>query len=660
MKIKTIDIKNFRLLQNVEGLAFDKNVTLIVGRNNSGKTSLIDIFNKFVGKERSRFHFEDFSISSHQLFIQVQEHWDSLKILKAKGEEPEIAEKEEEMRQAIPSISATIHIEYSEDDNLSVLAPFIMDLDPARNDVCISFEYTPTDTSKLLLAFDESGEESLLEFIKNQHQHYYSEKIFAVDSKAPQNKRLIEKKIHVNDLLLPSFIYAQRHIDDHDLESNKKLSRGFEEYYNDHYKDEEKNASLQSLLNETGIKWDEQYKIIFSMLLNDLKTFGYPGLNSHELAVKAQFEADKVLKGNINIFYKHSEDKLLPESLNGLGFKNLIYIILQFITFYEKYKKQEPTPGLHLLFIEEPEAHLHPQMQNTFIKNIKDFINSKTGWNIQVIITTHSSHIVAESSFSPIRYFSNSNSNVTAKTLEAFETSDPNTKEFLHQYMSLHRCDMFFADKVVLIEGTVERLLLPKMIKKIDDLYQKNLSNQYISIIEVGGAYAHKFKEILNFIEVKTLIITDIDSVKLNTEKEKKRYIKCPVSDGEKTSNSALKCWIPCKEQIRDLLTCSDIDKLQGLIRVAYQVPECIGGGCGRSFEEAFILKNSSTLAKNNNLTATKDHFINKTPTEILDAAYEIAKKIGDHKTDFAFDLMMIDGWDVPKYITDGLLWLEE
>lgn len=658
MKIKSIDIKNFRLLHDVQELSFEEKVTLLVGRNNSGKTSLIDIFNKFVKTNRANFQIEDFSILSLPKFNESLKYWRELKLLREQdNQEDKVEEIEIKIRHTIPSISLKIYIEYSEDDNLSVLAPFIMDLDPQRKDACILFEYSPNDIEKLFLSFDQNNENDFLEFIKKNHRHFFSEKIFAIDSQSISIKRLIENKAPVTELLLTSFIYAQRHIDDQDLQSKNKLSKGFEEYYNDHFKDEQKSNELQNLLNETGETWDKQYKELFSTLLTDLKTFGYPGLSSHELTVKAMFEVDKIIKGNIHIFYNHSENNLLPESLNGLGFKNLIYIILKFVTFYEKYKSQKPTPGMHLIFIEEPEVHLHPQMQITFIRNIEHFINEKTGWNVQIIITTHSSHIVSESGFVALRYFNHSNSHLDIKSLREFKVSEQDNFDFLKQYMSLHRCDMFFADKVILIEGTVERLLLPEIINKIDTKHETKLKNQYISIIEVGGAYAQKFKEILKFINVKTLIITDIDSVSFNQQSN--RYKKCPVSEGERTSNPALKDWLPGKEKINELLNCKDIDKTQEIIRVAYQVPELNGDKCGRSFEEAFILKNASLLANNKSLISTREYFKDKTSNEIIDKSYEIAdKKIADNKTDFAFDLMLINNWEVPKYIAEGLLWL--
>src|SRR3546814_8112231 len=75
---------------------------------------------------------------------------------------------------------------------------------------------------------------------------------------------------------------------------------------------------------------------------------------------------------------------------------------------------------------------------------------------------------------------------------------------------------LFFADKAVLIEGTSERLLLPAMIRKTDAaaVGEPQLGSQYLTVMEVGGAYAHRFFDLLAFLELRALIITDIDAVK--------------------------------------------------------------------------------------------------------------------------------------------------
>lgn len=649
MKIKSVEIKNFRLLKHIT-IALDDDVTLIVGRNNSGKTSLVDVFEKFIGGERSKFWFEDFSIESHTAFKAAISIWNELQALRKFPNEEEVQKKAVELKSKVPVISLTLEIEYTESDNLASISSFIMDLNPDRKDVCIRLEYLPKDIEKLIEAL--SKESKPIDFLKNNHARFYEEKVFALE-KVSGSRKLIEKKSVLTDLVLSNFIYAQRHIDDQDVESSKKLSRSFEEFYNSHYKDKNSSDEMQALLNSTSEQWDEKYKEIFSVLLTDLKDFGYSGLNCHNLAIKSEFEAGKVLRGNTNVYYEHDADNLLPESYNGLGFKNLIYIILQFISYGEKYNSKTPKPDFHLLFIEEPEVHLHPQMQCTFIKNIKTFIRAKKGWNVQVILTTHSSHIISESDFNAIRYFDSSKIYVEAKDLKNFTPEGADTLTFLKQYLTLQKCDLFFADKVIMVEGTVERLLLPLMIKRLDEEKGTTLNSQYITLVEAGGAYAHKFKELLQFIGVKTLVITDLDSI---STKQKRKAV--PVEEGDETSNAALKSWMPKKAKIDELLRCNVKLKIDGKIRIAYQVPEEKDSRCGRSFEESFILANGSNLTGSVSMINVA-LFDGKNEDSIKRDAFYIAGSISS-KTGFAFDIMLMSTWRIPKYIKEALEWLAE
>ena len=80
-------------------------------------------------------------------------------------------------------------------------------------------------------------------------------------------------------------------------------------------------------------------------------------------------------------------------------------------------------------------------------------------------------------------------------------SNEKNTARFLKQYLTLHKSDLFFSDKVIIVEGTTERMLMPQLIKKS----APSLATEYVSILEVGGAYTHKFKEILEFLINKKL-----------------------------------------------------------------------------------------------------------------------------------------------------------
>ena len=91
---------------------------------------------------------------------------------------------------------------------------------------------------------------------------------------------------------------------------------------------------------------------------------------------------------------------------------------------------------------------------------------------------------------------------------------------------------------------------MPRLCGIVDETLKPDLrlDRQYVTTIEVGGAYAHLFYPLLDFLELKTLIITDIDATKAIKAPNKKghvvtRHVKCPLSEGEQTSNKAVKVW---------------------------------------------------------------------------------------------------------------------
>ena len=220
--------------------------------------------------------------------------------------------------------------------------------------------------------------------------------------------------------------------------------------------------------------------------------------------------------------------------------------------------------------------------------------------------------------------------------------------------MTLIRCDLLFADKAVLIEGPTERMLLPKMIEKIDKkLSQDNqLSSQFISVVEVGGAYAHHFFKLLNFLELRTLIITDLDTVKTQEATRKDGVkttvrVSCKVSEGQYTSNASIKAWFTNKNlSPNELIKKSDEEKTLGVSRITYQIPESSTNLCGRSFEDAFMLANPELFE----LNACDDK---------EGKAWDDAQKVEGEKTDFALQYAIYETeWEIPNYIERGLLWL--
>ncbi|WP_346863761.1 AAA family ATPase [uncultured Draconibacterium sp.] len=673
MKIKDITIKNFRLLEDVS-LNIEEDITLIVGKNNTGKTSLFEVINMFFN-EKNNFSFHDFS---QKTYSQFEASFNIYEAAQKETDEEKKDELEKSLISSMPNIQIEIQIEYDKaKDSLINLSEFISDLDDSKNIAILKLQYRSKDSLRLFAAFNvrKEKEQKLIEWLNENITSYYDIKCFGGDNLIEENfKRKLLSVLYFET------IQASRKLDDTKADKNKTLAVGFSDYYRETNKDNNDDVeSLEKQLKETSTVLNEKYENILKELLEKLKLFGVePHLTIPEIVLQAGFDPENILKNNIKYFYKQN-DVILPENFNGLGYSNLIYLVLKVVSFIEKFKKAAPLNKSETLtiLIEEPEAHLHPQMQQVFISQIKRTIKEtkeKEGILVQIIISTHSSHIVTEAgidverSFERIRYFAKqfikgeNRYKIEIKDFNEFKhkESDRETFRFLKQYMSLHRCDIFFADKVILVEGPTERIILPLMINKVAE----NLNNEYVSIIEVGGAYTVKFKELLKFVNTKSLVITDIDSV--NPEDSRRT---CPTNTpNAKTSNSTLINWVPKKRLINDLNTCPEKDKFDTeLIRVAYQIKEDDSEYVARSLEEAIINKNKTFFSSTYKLgevdklvkdsfTLLKDEDLNKSP-------YELAPASGE-KTDFTFDLMTFNekesklNWNVPKYIEEGLVWL--
>ena len=170
------------------------------------------------------------------------------------------------------------------------------------------------------------------------------------------------------------------------------------------------------------------------------------------------------------------------------------------------------------------------------VKKLDEEHVNEPAWSVQFLVSTHSSHISNEAPFEVIRYFLSSpvDANPVIRETkikdlrEGLGATSTDDIKFLNQYLTLTRCDLFFADKAILIEGTSERLMLPIMIQKHDGVGTTGLKlrTQYMTVMEVGGAYAHKFFDLLNFLELQSLVITDLDSVEKNGGPEVFRFIK--------------------------------------------------------------------------------------------------------------------------------------
>ena len=707
MKLTRIKVENYRLLRNFT-FDLENDLSLVVGKNNCGKTSMLSVLDKFINN--GKFMYDDLSnyLKKELYGIITNNDIDFI-------ENKELG------------ISLLLFIEYDMTDDLTNIRHLMLDLDPKNKIVILQYKYILDRANYLLLKQEyekyklrhielSSNEKNCFDiFINKNYSIYFKNVRFAVLYDMKKEKENLDKRVIIDSKIVDitriiNFKYIDAKRTANNKEKDKTLSVLSSEYYekqlsrSEEYKEEKAINEFENTLIETDKKLTDIYEGLFENLLQKITKFGGMKKGDTIINIISNLKQKELLSGNTTVVYKDN-NHILPENYNGLGYLNLISMIFEIesllIDFRRENHKRKSPADINLLFIEEPEAHTHPQMQYIFIKNIKNILDegSKgTGehtqnhpFKLQTILTTHSSHIVSGSEFDDIKYFQKtSKDGVVSKNLRDLKIKYSKEKDqefsnkseckneeqivssnhykFLKQYLTLNYAEIFFADKAILIEGDTERILIPSMMKKIDTDKNDNesmpLLSQNISIIEVG-AHSQIFDEFISFIGIKTLIITDIDfAVESIKEDGKKYYIKARPESGTHTSNGGLKHYY--KHELtsyikeNSLQTQIDFFKLnsntfkslsknenvwkfnnEGILLVVYQKEEgtCNDSKyCARSFEDSFIHLNYQFIKGN------IETFSSLKPTKNLDNyqdSYDIASTCINKKTSFAMDILL-------------------
>lgn len=682
MRIVKIKVKNYRLLRDFS-LELENDLSLIVGKNNSGKTSILSILNKLFNKNPNNILRWDDINSGHREEI--------FKIVKDVSENSESELKYKD----IMGINLQIWIQYSDSDSYKNIQKFMMDLNPKNNFIILDFSYiVPASNIQSLIDLTSDFKDNFLSFelfesiMRKKINNFFELQIRSLGYDPEKDRETDEKSDiftikDINKIIKIRGISASREVSN--KENNHSLSKISNRFYklnNDENIDDKATTLFQNTVVEVDKNLTEVYngndnkKGIFSSVIERIKKFSGDE-NSTELVFQSSLSEQDLLSNNTTLYYKH-EGSLLPETYNGLGYLNLYGIIFEIETLMTDIK-QEPA-DINLVYIEEPESHTHPQLQYIFIKNIRNLINEHikeldtgaiTGC-LQTLITTHSSHIVSYCDFDELIYFKRENNTVISKTFNSLKCEYNNDKlgyKFVKQYLTLNSSELFFADKVICIEGDTERILLPAMMQKVDELSPSEqnkmpLLSQNISIIETG-AHSHVFRKLFDFLGIKVLIITDIDPAK---KSENNKYISCAADDdATTTTNASIKNFFDIEgdgnfKDIRDKKFEEKISS-NSCIRIAYQISELENNYQPASFEDAFISINKHFILENRK-GLIKYRALKNFNKDDLNNFYTFARTKIEKKPAFASSLLYYGNdesvWQVPSYIKEGLLWLRD
>lgn len=674
MKIKKINIKNYRLLKDFS-LELKSELSLIVGKNNCGKTSVLSVLDKIINK-RSSLTWEDINLDHRKVIFE------NIK---------KVSDTPDSELESILGINLQIWIQYSELDSYQNIQGFMMDLNPDNNLIILEFSYIiPTKKLREIssLACDFIDDFSKFElFMKKNMSEFFEMQVYSLGYN-PSTQELTEEKSNllemkdVHKIIKVRGISASREVSN--KENNHLLSKTSNRFYklnNGEDIDSNANNLLQSAIlkaDETLTKaysGDDSNEGIFTQVFERVKKFG--GNDSEaELAIHSSLSEKDILSNNTTLYYKH-DDSLLPETYNGLGYLNLYGIIFEIETVMADIKK-DPA-DINLVYIEEPESHTHPQLQYIFIKNIKDLLKVhddelKTRGatsGIQTLITTHSSHIVSDCNFDDLIYFKRDNGTAVSKAFNSLKEEYGDEQlgyKFVKQYLTLNSSELFFADKVICVEGDTERILIPTMMQKVDISNPINqasntmpLLSQNISIIETG-AHSQVFRKLFDFLGIKVLIITDIDPANKNGNN---RLTSCSAVEATSTTNASIKNFFDISEDevFSIVAQKSFAEKItsDNRIRIAYQIPEDENTYQPASFEDAFISLNKQFIINQKDGLIKFEALKNFDDSEIEDF-YKFARDKVNKKSALASSLLYFEDegntWKVPKYISEGLLWL--
>lgn len=529
MYIKEINILNFRSFKDAL-IPFHEGVNVIIGHNNTGKSNLLRAMGLVLGYSNGH------RLGTSDLFYET-----------------DVAE----LQRQSPRIKITLVLRRSADENLysADMALFAnMMTDPALSEEAeLRYEFKLDDSQEQNYKADVANAITAKEIWKIIEQDYIR---FYKSSRSGGNQAA---GININETLGQidfQFLDAIRDVS-HDLYAGynpllRDVLNFFIDYSvkNDVTKTEDEIKEQLKALRDDFVQQSRPLMQTLQNRLQDGKNvFLKYALDTGATFNGAEPDFDGTVTENemfsvLRMFIKYAVGIEVPATYNGLGYNNLIYMSLLLAKMQADgniaYMKRN-AKVLSFLAVEECEAHLHPAMQYKFLKFLQD--NNLNGHVRQIFMTSHSTQIASAVKLDDLICLTSPalgqiNVGYPRAIYKEESSNDMVSKQYVQRFLDATKADMFFANRLIFVEGIAEELLLPVFARYLN----KNLTDEHVLVVNMGGRYFNHFLKLFDTknpytINKKIVCLTDIDPCRKKKGDDKNYEVCYPYEYNIDTDN---------------------------------------------------------------------------------------------------------------------------
>lgn len=517
MYIEKVFIRNFRSIGEIGvSLSCNKGINLILGENNAGKSAVIDAlrlvlsvgnYKKGIYAKTTDFHINKYGVQKDKInidiyFNELTEEQATAFFMLTNGTNLKKAELHVEyslyidkkgsfkVREDVkggPALN-TIHGEVYDNINLLYLAALRdaeNDLKPSKvgqlANMLSSVARTTEDRERIIQAFQKANETLMGDVSIQSMEDIINKNLLNIE------KDELQEKVKVS-VVEPTFesIASLIRID---YKNSRLMCMTVED--------------MKAVLKELGLEAkDVKGKTFFRRI---------PGERSLEIDLDI-LSKDTELSALYNKLLTMRSNQSSSLNQNGLGYNNILHMASSLGDLQEKPLEEEYS----ILLVEEPEAHLHPQLLDLLFDFFK---KANENSNIQLFITSHSPTLAAKADINSLHIL-NSKEGISKFTSIKDTVLDENEKLDLKRYLDVTKSQLFFARRIIFVEGISEAILITEFAKLIG----RPLDKYSVEIVNINGVAFHPFaklfqkNDIKDYLNIPCVIISDNDKCTNNED----------------------------------------------------------------------------------------------------------------------------------------------